>query len=465
MEQTPFQTVGPISPAQPLAWRTMHTFRRELSIVDNQLANTLPRPISVIAPHQSGRTTFANQLEHELEDDPRVTRCIRVNLELFGTAENQRDFIISIAGELSQYCDLSDEINGLDERQFLISVLSAICDMADGYVLLILDGVESLPEKISAILFRYLRSIDALHTSGRLANLTFITLSTMPPMLEEGSQISPFNVAIEVYLNDLTVAESKEFLLGAFGKLKRVSISDEAAEYLAHRTGGHLALMQEFCQRILARVDVTPELYRHVSISMVAGEIARSFQRIPPCVTHLTHLDTLPIEAGDVIKELTSRSRLSFAFTQGTPALLSRGIAKRCNTSGSIIFRSQVVAEHVMASHCRLDNATLPADLECFEYRLLEMPPIIALILENCTEAELRVRSQIKVEGYRGLGDLTGLFFGYLDEITVDMESISSFCRLMDADRIPGRNAVLSLVSKVHANWLLLDLSSAKRSE
>lgn len=246
----PFEFTRPIADPQRLMTRA-ETVRSIHALLRNN------QYVSVLAPRQTGKTTFLHELRRAVGD-----ACIYVDFEGTGYAdlnELTNDFAQRIgvpggkgagrggAGTLMRFLR---GLQGARRRVFLIDEIHSLKNLA----LEFLQNVRAYyheqanAEGESVHAFVIAGSID-------LADLT----------LEENSEVSPFNFAREMYLGDFGFDDVRDFIRSRAGE----AFSEESIRRIFEFTNGHPYLVQFLCNHLY---------------NLPAGETERQLDDLPKLV-------------------------------------------------------------------------------------------------------------------------------------------------------------------------------------
>lgn len=243
--------------------------------------------VSVLAPRQTGKTTFLYELRRAIGD-----ACVYVDFEGMDyadlgelTSDFARRIDASLGGAKEARGALTKFLHGLREdraRVFLIDEIDSLKQLAVEF----LQNVRayyheaSIGERESVHKFVIAGSID-------LADLT----------LEENPDVSPYNFARELYLGDFCLDDVRGFVRRRAGD----AFSEQSIGHIFEYTNGHPYLVQFLCNHLYSLPTEMIERQLHDLPKLVDESGVEGSVNIQSMVQHL--LET-PEESGDVVKLL-----------------------------------------------------------------------------------------------------------------------------------------------------------------
>lgn len=99
MDSLPFHARGFIAPANRPAWEAMHRFSPMLDSIRRLLLRNLPDFITVLAPEQSGKTTFAFQAISDFSGHGGIL-TLYLDLQLLAGNRTESDFVSAFPAAL-----------------------------------------------------------------------------------------------------------------------------------------------------------------------------------------------------------------------------------------------------------------------------------------------------------------------------------------------------------------------------
>lgn len=215
--------------------------------------------IKLIEPRQQGKTSLLLRLCHRFADHTAVTAYISLadivqssQAEWFAELEHRIQRQIAPATELS---DLATGHGSKSWRPFLENLIHS----TTGQVLIAFDEVSSIPLDWASIFYSTIREVyNRRFLEKDLQRLTFAFAGSVhPDGFIPDNNISPFNVAIDVRIDDFTVEQIRMLL-------ERQSLPAASALTIAERvfywTSGQPYMTQWLCSCALERSADTAEI-------------------------------------------------------------------------------------------------------------------------------------------------------------------------------------------------------------
>jgi predicted AAA+ superfamily ATPase len=175
--ELPFHTRGCITPTNELAWDSMHQYTEILDDITVELQRDTPEFITILAPEQGGKTTFALQAISHFSRNAKQVLTLYLDLSFLAGTNDESDFVAGLPAALDDSLNKSDEAieptlradlvkflriskpRNLDE---LRRILRELCDrLPNQVVLLICDELDKLNIAVRSSLLRFLRAIHA----------------------------------------------------------------------------------------------------------------------------------------------------------------------------------------------------------------------------------------------------------------------------------------------------------------
>ena len=200
--------------------------------------------VSVLAPPQTGKTTFLYELRNRLRE--RAREVVYLNFEERGyrnLSEVEKDFASLAQEQCPSIQPGTEQTQGRPLAGFLQRLTCP-----GGLVWLI----DELPP--SGVAVDFLRSIRSYHSEtrgmesiGSFHNFVFAgSIDLADLTLSHDPVISPFNIAEQVRLSDFEEQQVQEFIRRNAGH----TFSDQAAKRIYTYTGGHPFLVQFLCYQL-----------------------------------------------------------------------------------------------------------------------------------------------------------------------------------------------------------------------
>ncbi len=470
----PFFTRGGIGREHSDAWLAM--VRREpLSTnIIRDLQRDPPEFVTLIAPDQNGKTTFAKQLIARIQEQGLNLAPVFLEMGQQATEEGVvRNIAVAMIEQLHDLLEQEAESNAtparaplrvpdaplrtLDDLRVLLGEFIAI--LPDSHVLvLMVDDIASLSEELQNALLIFFRSLHANRfIDPLLQRLSVVIFSVRSLMIRELEGTSPYNVSREHELPDLTRQEVGEFLDRCVPLLDGISFTPEAVEYLFSQTAGHAILIQKICAD--AVTGVAPG--QKVKIKHVLRGITSCFEYPNRYASSLLNVDELSPEVLDKLLRLVFQDSVLPWHNVGE--LVQRGIAKR-GKNNRCAFRSPLIHTlFVSKFDGRLQRLQELEDLTQKEKDIAMLPQVSILLLNNplkrAVEERLAERGfELEPSGSFWESTYASEAAEILEEMdpTFDEQGMQYFVAYYfqeHLDPIVEKSDVLRLVAKVFAMW------------
>jgi hypothetical protein len=206
----------------------MHRFSEILDDITRDLLRDTPEFITVIAPEQGGKTTFALQAISHFGPSAEQVLTLYLNLSFLAGTDDESEFVAGLPAalddSLSKSADAIEPTLRADLVKFLRAskprtldelrrILRELCDrLPNRVVLLICDEFDKLSVEVRSSFLRFLRAVHATRKASSLAKFSVMLLATTRPQEVHLGEISPFNVASEYELPDLDYSEVRNFI-------------------------------------------------------------------------------------------------------------------------------------------------------------------------------------------------------------------------------------------------------------
>ncbi len=352
VSEVPFFHLDCLKPELLAPWWAMTWREPVLTEILACLELDPPEFVSVIAPVKSGKTTLAWQLIDRLRNPAPNHIPILLEMRHLGhqatpdsvaryiaraSFEQLREVLDTDSAALASSPQLGSPSGGASLRlddlgPFLHELIGSL-----GTLLLVVDDIDHLPEDVRTTLLIFFRSLHANRDhNALLRKLSVVILATQSVAVKELDGVSPYNVAREYELPDLTREELGEFLDRCASRLDRISFTPEAVEYLFSQTRGHAILIQKICADAVNGVEPG----QRVRIKHVLRGIARCFEYPEGYVSSLLDVDGLSPDVRDKLQRLVFQESVLPWHNVGE--IVQRGIAKR-GESNRCIFRSPLI--------------------------------------------------------------------------------------------------------------------------
>lgn len=231
----PFHHLGPVSIEKAAV---------EQSAAHKQVFNYLRREeyVALLAPRQSGKTTFLARLQSTLQEEKWLDRKV-CYLNLQGV-RNKKSLIATfqkVPGKTTA------ESHNTDLKDWLDKLIKA----EDPMVFLIDELPGAMPA--ATLLLASVRAhYNEFRGSGSMHLFVFAGSTDLALLSSRASPyVSPFNIAQEVYLSDFTLEETRAWVQGLVKDDEKGRIFDENTIDGIHKlTCGHPYLTQFLCYRI-----------------------------------------------------------------------------------------------------------------------------------------------------------------------------------------------------------------------
>jgi hypothetical protein len=296
-------------------------------------------------------------------------------------------------------------------------------------------------------------------------------LATNRPAEVHLGEISPFNVASEYELPDLTPAEVEEFIIRASKHLTARNFTDEAAHYLFSLTHGHMALTQEICIKTLHSTEAETITRDDIAIGAIT-----CFESNCKSVTHMLEVQSLPKQSHDALRKLASNQCLLPFRRPGIAELVVRGLIRRSIVTNRHEFRSPLVRYLFLATHGEINH--IPTDLTDTEQLLLGFPQLIALLLDEHLERDARFKitpfAHNRFERFRDdepAEDRLPILFRetiiecqrFLENRAPEIDNTllrAFYLRYEPLEDLapPNRDDIYRVIAKIYTTWLFIEL-------
>jgi len=182
-----FNTSGPCDPEKH------YTVMRDELVVTGQALVDEGRYFTIIAPRQSGKTTYFQLLFDMLKEQDYIP--IWVTFESLKTV-NQEKFYRTVGRELHEELSLFD-INLDYPIEDHIDLLDFFREppLLSKKIVLVIDEFEDIPTEVMGEVLHSFRKIYHRKQFYALHSVILVGVSTLPELLVRGSSSSPFNVA------------------------------------------------------------------------------------------------------------------------------------------------------------------------------------------------------------------------------------------------------------------------------
>ncbi len=273
----PFKYTGPLDPELDCLVRIMR--QEELKEVINGVRNNTY--YAVVAPRQTGKSTFLFQLMNELPKILPGYQGVYLTLEDLIHAD-RKEFYQSFARKITtclanqyqfQPPSLSQRYKtvttNLDLKDFLLELAKAkfslshsheniefdVSDYTGLKFILLIDEIDAISKDTMIEFVKTVRSIfiERLSVAGFKAFSIILCGAADLASLTYG-KTSPFNISKVIYLRDFSFEEISDWLNRIFTYLE-VQFNDSFVQKLFEQTQGHPYLTQTLCSRILRRLQ------------------------------------------------------------------------------------------------------------------------------------------------------------------------------------------------------------------
>lgn len=297
----PFKYTGPLDPEVDSLVRIMR--HAELKEVINGVRNNTY--YAVVAPRQTGKSTFLFQLLHELSNTLPGYQGVYLTLEDLIHAD-RKEFYQSFARKITTYLANQYQFQSpslrqryktvntnLDLKDFLLELAKAKFSRAQSHeniefdvseftrlkFILLIDEIDGVARDTMIEFVKTVRSIfiERLSVAGFKAFSIILCGAADLASLTYG-KTSPFNISKVIYLRDFSFEEISTWLNRIFTYLG-VQFNDSFIQKLFEQTQGHPYLTQTLCSRILIRLqtegrsEVKQDDFKEIDQIIMSGDI------------------------------------------------------------------------------------------------------------------------------------------------------------------------------------------------
>ncbi len=469
---SPFHSRGHVSADLP-AWKAVYPFEQEIATVMRAVHRTPCEYVNVIGPLQSGKTTFLHLIRSHLRNDAGMSAASLIDFQYLGDSPTEATLANALWEPVRS--SVLKEMHPLDESTAtflrdtrhvetyneLKARLKALGERLSGRAVLVvlIDELESLGTESRTSVLRFLRSLHATRMDDRTERISFVVASSEPPQMTSLGATSPYNIGLEVRLNDLSYARTKEFIKRAEGHMDDVVFSDESVEYLHYQTDGCLALVQELCAKVCDRID-RPNIVTRDDILRATAELLEQPSKV---LSTLLDLSCLDAEATGYLRRLIcSEPVLPLAIMPGIRVLLARGIAK-IDRNNRCTLRSPLVTAVFAKAFAMFPD--LP-NLNSTELRLVRLPQVQTLLAntELFSDAERLVASRIRGHDSQTAVEIRDEMIrevhGFLVNRQPPFDHVGAqflYQRYFPEDDVvpPSEEEVFAVIAKVFVHWAI----------
>lgn len=224
----PFRFSGPVSERAALILRSA-----VFETVRNHIARS--EYVSLLAPRQSGKTTFLTELSRLGNNDHVYVDFAGFQCDRLREVVNHLGQRAGVAESATAAGSLAECLDALMQSRKVVFLLDEVCTMGH----------------VTVKLFRALRAYHGESVVGKRRFHLFVMADSIDPLdltLRDNPQISPYNIGHPVYLEDFSLREVRDFIRSRSGG----RISETCIDRVFQHTRGHPYLMQYLCSHLYA---------------------------------------------------------------------------------------------------------------------------------------------------------------------------------------------------------------------
>lgn len=275
------------------------------------------RYIALLGPDRIGKTTFIIQMMERLRD-----RYEPIYIDLKESAQlSKKEFFQHMAKTTADQIREDRLRRGFTGAKFIttghlfkhfLTNSISIVPKAEKALIFFFDGIDTISEEIAMELLVSLRSLYMDSSMDQRLKTISILVSGTTNLLEltvnQKTEISPFNIAQNIFIEEFKRDEVKGFVKGSF-ELINIYCSERLIERLYGETRGNPYLLQKICYKLLDRLQKKEEDKKYGAprqIKRIIGE-----EELNECLKEIISEDG-PIILHGAIKVAKEREIASF---------------------------------------------------------------------------------------------------------------------------------------------------------
>jgi hypothetical protein len=237
--------------------------------------------VKIIQPRQQGKTSLITRIQSKLntyQTHRKVFKLVYITAESL-PVDNEKKWYHElgqrIIDQLNYFIPLQNVRPPCDSGSWRTFLAELACSPILGtnlepQIIIAIDEVGAVPKQFAEQFFRVIRSMYTERNSQPLfTRLSFVLIGSInPAQLISGEHVSPFNVAIDIVLDNFNFAQVK-ILTDKLPLSKELSIT--VPQMIHSSTNGQPFLVQFLCHNIA--------IHKEITIKTVEHEIETIFQK------------------------------------------------------------------------------------------------------------------------------------------------------------------------------------------
>jgi hypothetical protein len=428
--------------------------------------------VQIVGPNQSGRTTLAISMLHDLQSEGTIKFYIPVLINCGALPDAcSIGFIRTLIRRLRE---VSKEVLQGDEYAALRSILeqntpNAMWELHEVIIncghklpegeafVIMLDELETMPEELIKDVLCFFRGLFTFYSPRRwVAPYRVIIFTTHDVSYWKLKKGSPFNVSNVVHLTAFSQLEFENMLDNqhAGGKIAPLSFSDDAKNIIYHESGGRPCLLQRLCHCIVSNYS-QPTHEAIIGKKEAFRAIFKIFEMGDKSLKMITQDIQTNQSSWRVCKELTSGRKVPYESDYPIDELSELGVIENVSHFCEIpvnLYKRQIVKRRFVE-----EIQPLVKDFTDEELLLLRIHCIQKILLNS--EARKAIFAKLEYLGYRKNGSYTEMTVSpeiskivneVLSEqkLLLDTEEIETFITYYDYENVPEIDEIIKLLSK-----------------